>query len=159
MGVPSSHWPSFLLLRLIAGSKALWCRSARVRPQRKMTPQKPGDPDHPKDNRKSITTNLLLCSKCCQLGRGRPAHTFLKASVTSALLISILSTEKVFLGVMSSSRILGQRVCAQALLGKSVRVSISVEPTFLSSTLLITKRYIVYDPDLVGHCGRHRGHS
>ena len=52
---------------------------------------------------------------------------------------------------------LGQRVCVQAL-GDSARVSISVEPTFLPSTLLI-KRSFFYDPDLVGDYGRQRRHS
>ena len=53
---------------------------------------------------------------------------------------------------------IGQRVCAQTFRNNSVRVSISVELTFLASVLLI-KRSIIYDPDLVGDYGRQRGHS
>ena len=68
-----------------------------------MTPQEPVDLDHSKVNRKLFTTRSPTGEQTLRAWSGS-TRTFLKASATWALLVSILSTGNFFVRVTSSSR-------------------------------------------------------
>ena len=90
-----------------------------------MTPQNPGDPDHPKKvKRKSITTSSPTVTQKLWASSGS-TWTMRKLSNTSALLIIIVFPRELFSQGHEFCEKLGQRQGAQAL-GYGIRVSVSV---------------------------------